>query len=63
MEEPHNCIALELGEFLDWNIACLLGRSVAVSLIGGKNGVGPEIGFDGVGPSRIFMYEACAGGL
>ena len=59
----HNRIALELGEFLDCNLAYLLAGSVVVNLIGAKHGVGPEIGFNVVRPSILGMDEACAGGL
>ena len=52
-----------LSTFLDWNLACILVGSVVANLIGGKHGVGPVIGFDGVGPSLLGMDEACAGGL
>ena len=50
---PHNRIALELGEFLDWNLACLLAGGLVVKLFCGKHGVGPEIVFDGVGSSIL----------
>ena len=63
MEVPHYRIALELGEFLDWNLACLLAGNLVVNLIGGKHGVGPEVGFNGVGQSLLGMDEACTGGL
>ena len=63
VEVPHNRIALDLGEFLDWKLAFLLAGSVVVNLIGGKHGFGPEIGFDGVGPYLLGMDEACVGGL
>ena len=63
VEVPHNRIALELGELLDWNLACILDGSVVVNLIDIKHGVGPEIGLDGVGPSLLGMDKASAGGL